>query len=128
LANSFSIDGARFLTVGDFTAANNNLVFTATGMPPGKFGYMLVGQGTTVVQPPGSAGAICLSGGPIGRYSSQVLTADNGGGLGPFTPDILTLPNNLGTVVAGETWNFQGWFRDAGPTSNFTDAVAVTFE
>ena len=32
-------------------------------------------------------------------------------------------------VAAGETWHFQGWFRDADPTatSNFTDAVAITF-
>ncbi|MCP3916270.1 MAG: hypothetical protein GY711_12005 [bacterium] len=29
----------------------------------------------------------------------------------------------------GETWNFQCWYRDnnPGPTSNFTDAVSVTF-
>lgn len=130
LANSFSIDGARLLTVGDFTAANDNLVFNATGVPPGKFGYLLVGQGTNSVNPPGSEGEICLVGASIGRYSSQALTADNGGGLGPFTPGILPLPNNLGTAMAGATWNFQCWYRDQnmGSTSNFTDALAVTFE
>ena len=33
------------------------------------------------------------------------------------------------TVLPGDTWNFQAWFRDMnpGPTSNFTDGVAVTF-
>ncbi|MEE8467386.1 MAG: CHRD domain-containing protein [Planctomycetota bacterium] len=128
LANSFSIDGARLTTVGDFTAANDSLVFHASGVPPGKFGYLLVGQGTVVVHPPGSEGAICLAGSSLGRYPAQGLTADNAGGLGPFTPDILTLPNNLGTALVGETWNFQCWFRDVGNTSNFTDAVAVTFE
>ena len=32
-------------------------------------------------------------------------------------------------VVAGETWHFQCWYRDANPasTSNFTDALALTF-
>ena len=34
-------------------------------------------------------------------------------------------------VVAGETWNFQGWHRDAvggSATSNFTQGVSVTFQ
>ena len=34
--------------------------------------------------------------------------------------------SNLG-VLAGETWNFQVWFRDTG-TSNFTDATSITFQ
>ena len=35
----------------------------------------------------------------------------------------------VGTMV-GDTWNFQVWYRDAvggSATSNFTDAVSVTF-
>ena len=45
--------------------------------------------------------------------------------------DALALPFDPPTAVqAGETWNFQAWFRDANPdsTSNFTDGVAGTFE
>ena len=32
-------------------------------------------------------------------------------------------------VLAGDTWNFQCWYRDHVPqvTSNFTDAVGLTF-
>jgi hypothetical protein len=33
-------------------------------------------------------------------------------------------------VTAGETWNFTSWYRDVvlgTPTSNFSDAVAITF-
>ncbi len=128
LPNSFSEDGARLITIGDFVVANNNLEFRAHGVPPGKFGYLLIGQGTARANPPGSSGTICLGGAPIGRYRNQVLTADNNGGLGPFTPDILNVPNPLGgMVMAGQTWNFQAWFRD-GATNNFTDALAVTFE
>ena len=31
------------------------------------------------------------------------------------------------SAMAGDTWNFQAWFRDANPsgTSNFTNGVAV---
>jgi hypothetical protein len=33
------------------------------------------------------------------------------------------------TAIPGETWYFQAWHRDANPTltSNFTDAVSITF-
>ncbi|MCP3996840.1 MAG: hypothetical protein GY722_17525 [bacterium] len=33
-------------------------------------------------------------------------------------------------VLPGDTWTFQCWFRDHDPalTSNFTDAVSVTFQ
>ena len=36
----------------------------------------------------------------------------------------LTIP------IPGQTWNFQAWYRDANPTvtSNFTDAVGITFQ
>ena len=39
-------------------------------------------------------------------------------------------PTGLVQVAAGETWNFQAWYRDAnpGPTSNFTPSVSVLFE
>ncbi len=32
-------------------------------------------------------------------------------------------------MSSGDTWNFQCWYRDNNPvpTSNFTDAVSVTF-
>ncbi len=34
--------------------------------------------------------------------------------------------NPVQVVLAGQTWNFQRWFRDA-VSSNFTDAVSVAF-
>ncbi|MCP3913994.1 MAG: hypothetical protein GY711_00380, partial [bacterium] len=32
-------------------------------------------------------------------------------------------------ILPGETWNFQAWHRDHTPglTSNFTEAMSVTF-
>jgi hypothetical protein len=45
--------------------------------------------------------------------------------------DLNDTPTNTGTtsILSGETWNFQAWFRDDNPTStsNFSNAVAVTF-
>jgi hypothetical protein len=39
-------------------------------------------------------------------------------------------PSSFVAVQPGETWRFQLWFRDVNPnvTSNFTNAVAVTFQ
>ena len=39
-------------------------------------------------------------------------------------------PSGTTPISPGETWHFQAWHRDANPTltSNFTDAVAVTFQ
>ncbi|MFT7679356.1 MAG: hypothetical protein ACI8QC_003357, partial [Planctomycetota bacterium] len=34
------------------------------------------------------------------------------------------------TIVAGDTWHFQGWYRDTGAGvgfSNFTNGLSVTF-
>ena len=39
-------------------------------------------------------------------------------------------PQNPVSAQPGEAWYFQCWHRDANPTttSNFTDAVSVTFQ
>ena len=42
--------------------------------------------------------------------------------------DLTAIPTGPPSAVQpGETWHFQAWFRD-GARSNFTDAVAVTFQ
>ena len=46
--------------------------------------------------------------------------------------DLTNIPSPLGSVsvTPGSTWNFQAWHRDSTPlgaSSNFTDAVSVTF-
>jgi CHRD domain len=128
-ANSFDASGARLVTGGDTTAAANNLTLMAGKVTPGQFGYLLIGAGNGMVTPPGSAGQLCLSGAPIGRFTGQVLIADVEGLMGPFTPDLTNLPNPPGgAVMAGDTWGFQLWFRDVGGTSNFSDGLRVTFQ
>ena len=41
--------------------------------------------------------------------------------------DSYWLTNPAQPILAGQTWNFQAWFRDGG-TSNFTDAVSIPFQ
>ncbi len=70
-------------------------------------------------------------GGGIGRHAKQVA---NSGADGELVIDVdltaLPRPNGTHSVVAGETWNFQCWFRDnvGGPTSNFTDGIEIVFD
>jgi len=100
-------------------------------LPLNVFGYFLNSdvQGFKPF-PPGSNGNLCLGGG-IGRHAKQIA---NSGATGELVIDVdltaLPRPNGTHSVVAGETWNFQAWFRDkvAGvPTSNFTDGIEILF-
>jgi len=98
----------------------------AYDLPVNQFGYMLCSQTTGSFTPPGSQGLLCLSG-QIGRFKAQVQNTDKGGDLG-IVVDTAHLPfNPPKAILAGETWHFQAWFRDGG-SSNFTDAVTVTFD
>ena len=55
------------------------------------------------------------------------------GVFGAFTipVDLTQMPTTpVSAVQAGETWNFQAWYRDVNPmpTSNFTDAIQLPFQ
>ncbi|MCP5023456.1 MAG: S8 family serine peptidase [bacterium] len=122
---SISADGD-----GDVTA--NDLVLIANGMPLQRFGYFLGSMGQdSVAFPGGSQGILCLGGGhQIARFSTQIRHT---GATGNFQipVDLTTIPQTpVVAVQMGDTWNFQAWFRDENPgfTSNFTNAVSITFQ
>ncbi|MCP3914381.1 MAG: S8 family serine peptidase [bacterium] len=124
LSATIRADGSRFVEDNDVTLLAENL-------PPGEFGYFLVGVNQGAFQPPGSAGVVCLSCGGyqgcsgIGRYNhaGEIVV----GPTGTLTLDLDALPTTPNTAVQpGDTWNFQCWFRDLH-TNNFTDAIAITF-
>ena len=117
---------------GALAAASNNVTLTASSLPQNAFGFFLTSETQGMVtNPGGSQGDLCL-GGSIGRFvgAGQIL---NSGASGAFAlaVDLGAIPTPTGfvPVLPGETWNFQAWHRDANPlvTSNFTDAVSVTF-
>ncbi|MCP3918430.1 MAG: hypothetical protein GY711_23035 [bacterium] len=137
--------GNRYCTPGNLNSAGgrgrvdasgrphavfNRLTLAATELPPNQFGYFLVGSDAAAIPGAGgSQGVLCLSG-TIGRFVTQVQSSGPDGAF-DIAVDLTALPTApLHAVVAGETWRFQAWYRDQNPnqTSNFTDAIAVTFE
>ncbi len=126
--------GGVVLANGDPRLATGALELTATLLPQNSFGFFLTSQAQgNVVSAGGSDGTLCL-GGSIGRFvgPGQVM---NSGVSGSFTMTVdlnavpAATPTGVTAVQPGETWNFQCWHRDVNPTatSNFTDAVSITF-
>jgi hypothetical protein len=121
---------ALMQVIGSDVLAANTLTLQARRLPPNTFGFFLTSRTqANVVSPGGSQGRLCL-GGAIGRYQNSVQSSGPTGSIA-LAVSPLELPQPTGAVAAqvGETWNFQAWYRDANPqnTSNFSDAVAVTF-
>jgi len=125
-----SLESARIQATGSLTTLDNDLTLTAWQMPVDRFGYFLASQTQGfVAAPPGSQGNLCL-GGQIARFAKLVQTSGPGGTFA-IQVDLTAIPTSPpSSVMAGDTWNFQAWFRDVNPnaTSNFTDAVSITFE
>ena len=110
--------GSRDTLEADLTLETDNL-------PPNQFGHYLASRFQLFIPGVGGgAGNLCL-GTPFVRFSNSILNTGPRG-LANLDLDFAQLPG--GTVFApGETWSFQFWVRDVGPTSNLSDAVAVTF-
>ena len=110
--------------------ASNSLTLVASQLPPNQFGYFLVSETQGFkANPGGSQGNLCLSG-TIARYVSDIKNSGPDGSF-EMAVDLTDIPPPAQSSVApGETWNFQGWYRDVNPmpTSNLTDGVAITFK
>ena len=130
--NSTGLAGEVTL-LGSPEVAQNDLRVTARQLPPNAFGFFLTSTTPGSVFPvANSQGTLCIIGN-IGRGAGGGII--NSGALGVLQGqlDLAALPQPTGAVAAqpGETWHFQAWHRDAvggQTTSNFTDAVAVTFQ
>jgi len=121
---------ASIVATGSAAAMSNSVTLSASGLPAQQFGIFLASQTQDLV--PTFDGNLCL-GGSIGRYNqpAQILVVDMNGEFSLALDLTLTpQPNSFVSIAAGETWNFQGWYRDSnmtGSTANFTDAVSIPF-
>ncbi|MCP3920292.1 MAG: hypothetical protein GY711_32600 [bacterium] len=113
--------------LGSAVVSDDELVLRATNLPPNQFGYFILG-GTQANVPMagGSDGTLCV-GAPLGRFSAEVQSSGAEGTVS-IPVNLSSIPTNPAQpVLPGQTWNFQCWHRDVGNTSNFTDAVGVSF-
>lgn len=121
---------ATLRALGPSLRSADNVNLRADDLPPDALTLFLASrtQGN-VPNVGGGQGRLCL-GGAIGRFfgPGQVRVA-TGGGSAALQIRLGQLPQPTGSVSAsaGESWSFQGWYRDAnpGPTSNLTDGVEV---
>ena len=110
----------------------NDLTLVADQLPANAATLFFTGTAeVSSMFPGGSQGTLC-AGGAIGRYvgPEQVMSSGTEG-RATLRLDLGATPSPTAfvDVMVGETRYFQAWHRDANPgaTSNFTDAVAVTF-
>lgn len=108
-----------------------NKTIVASDLPANSFGYLLVAPQSGTSMPANSIGRLCLNG-QIGRYLGQVQQTSADGTMS-FLVRPYDLPTPNGSVAAqpGQNWFFQVWHRDfmgGTATSNFTNALQVTFE
>ncbi|MDF1839730.1 MAG: hypothetical protein P1V35_17830 [Planctomycetota bacterium] len=119
---------------GSLYAQENSLTLRTAQLPPNQFGYAINSPYQGVVpNPGGSQGTLCIFGPSLGRHN-RLGDVKYSGTAGEFDViiDLASFPSPMGPIMvqAGETWNFQVWYRDQNPgsTSNMTNAVSLTFQ
>lgn len=125
---------ASMAAAGSALVADNDVLLMAEGLPAGMFGFFLGSQTQGFIpNAGGSAGNLCLTG-LVARYnrSGEILFSGSSGTI-DLQIDLTNTPHPMGvvSVLAGETWNFQAWFRDSVTgfaTSNFTDGLSISFQ
>ncbi|MBL4771196.1 MAG: hypothetical protein JKY61_08655 [Planctomycetes bacterium] len=117
---------------GTASVQANNLGLGVIDLPTNQFGYFIVSQDQGIgITPPGSQGILCV-GGNVGRHNrlGEVLNSGLTGSIA-LAIDLGNVPQPTGpiSVMSGETWNWQFWYRDNNPgsTSNFSDGNRITF-
>lgn len=130
--NSMGMAG-HLIHSGSLSTAANDFTLHVSGLPVGQVGFFLSAMSHDfVANPGGSQGHLCLGRGHIGRHNRpHELQMSSGQGTFDLNLDLQDMPHPTGTttVLAGQTWNFQAWYRDVNPTptSNFTGGLSVRF-
>ncbi len=120
---------AEMRAFGSLTASDNNVMLEAISLPQNSIGFFITSlTQDLILNPGGSQGNLCLTGN-IGRYSSFAMSSGSAGMIS-LQIDTTSMPTfGNPPIFAGQSYNFQAWFRDANPnvTSNFSDGLEITF-
>ncbi len=117
------VNAATISVAGQTSVAANDVLLRATAVPPNQFGIFFYGD--KQIQIPFGQGFRCVGGSTgIFRLGPPVNAGSDGVMFYPLDLTDPPLPNGL--ILAGSTWNFQGWFRD-GVLFDLTDGSSITF-
>ncbi|MEM6672463.1 MAG: hypothetical protein AAF726_06435 [Planctomycetota bacterium] len=119
---------------GSVVAADNDVTLVAADLTSFAFSFFIASRTQDFVpMVAGGRGTLCV-GGSVSRFQS-VGQIKNGMIVGSIDLEIdlvsVPSPTGLASIQAGETWNFQAWYRDPVPlssTSNFTDGLSIVFQ
>lgn len=132
-ANSTGRPARLWLTGSDVAMTNDVMLYVADA-PPSVFGLVVVSQEMiVVVNPGGSMGSLCIASFTMGRYNaSSMMTSPTGQSSQALDLTVIPVqPGGTAMALAGETWNWQFWYRDVIGglnTSNWSNAVSVPFQ
>jgi hypothetical protein len=111
---------------GSASAADDDLVLRAVGLPPGGTALLVMGDATGTV--PLFDGLRCVQGSPH-RFDASIQTT-GAAGTASFGPGLAAASGGL--VVPGSTWHFQALFEDpsgspCGTGRNLSSLLSVPF-
>jgi hypothetical protein len=115
--------GAQISATGSLSVSANDTTLVSIGLPPAQFGLFYYGPNQ--IEVPFGNGFRCV-GGQVFRLGIQM--SDGAGTMTRFL-DMTALPSG-GDIEAGDTWNFQCWYRDpmgGGAAFNLSDALSIHF-
>jgi hypothetical protein len=124
--------GAILAACGSGSASVDDIQMEVTHCPPNKLTLLYMGGGQVHV--PFADGYRDVSGGGVGVFRFGGLAADSTGRAmrGPgLVAQSQTFHGANGHIQAGQTWNFQVWYRDTtgpcGQGTNYSNGVQVAF-
>lgn len=132
--NSTGVPGL-ILGLGSNVVAEGTFSLAAVNLPTNQFSLFVASSGPGLIDLPAqgvSNGFLCLELGPnLGRFNSFIQNTGVSGTVSiPVDLDAVPIAAFPGTtsISPGTTWYFQCWHREAGGSSNFTNAISVDFE
>jgi hypothetical protein len=124
--------GARLEAEGSSSIVADDLTLVLTQLPPNTTALMLMAQQTSRLA--WGDGLLCIGGmSKIFRLPPALDSGPNGtatAGPGLVALSLTPLVPVPGGIQAGDTWNFQGYYRDSlgcGSGFNSSNGVSVTF-
>ncbi|MCP3919003.1 MAG: S8 family serine peptidase [bacterium] len=128
-ANDNSLGIPAEITFGGSTSfSSNDLTLVVSACPPNENGLFIYSPDQATL--PIGDGVLCIGATTLGFFVRlPVVTTDNLGSAA-FAYDNTAPPIPPGQVAAGETWNFQFWYRDngsAGAGFNLSNGLSITF-